>query len=284
MVRMPGFGLEGPWRDYVGWAMVIEQATGMASVTGPRDLPMHPGGLADPVIGMHAAVAIQAALEHRQRTGEGQLIEVAQLETGANLTAELVIEWSARQHALVRDGNRDPRFAPQGVYTCRADTPLPEWVAVTVADEGWRAFAQELGREDWVADSDLATIEGRFARHDELDEAIGEWTSQHTPAEVVEVLRPHGIAVAPVLAVPRMYGDPQLASRDFYQELPHAKTGIRRYPGWPMRFSFALEHHRTGAPTLGEHNRDVLGKELGLSDDQIAALERDGVIGTRMGA
>ena len=94
MVRMPGFGLEGPWRDYVGWAMVIEQATGMASVTGPPDRPMHPGGLADPVIGMHAAVAVQAALEHRDRTGEGQLIEVAQLETGANVTAELVIEWS----------------------------------------------------------------------------------------------------------------------------------------------------------------------------------------------
>src|SRR4029078_6078501 len=74
MVRMPGFGLEGPWRDYVGWAMVIEQATGMASVTGPPEVPRHPGALAEPVIGMHAAVALQAALEHRDRTGEGQLI------------------------------------------------------------------------------------------------------------------------------------------------------------------------------------------------------------------
>ena len=132
MVRMPGFGLEGPWRDYVGWAMVIEQATGMASVTGPPERPMHPGGLADPVIGMHAAVAVQAALEHRDRTGEGQLIEVAQLETGANVTAELMIEWSARGEAIERDGNRDRRFAPQGVYARRAEGPTPEWVALTI--------------------------------------------------------------------------------------------------------------------------------------------------------
>ncbi|MEX0666472.1 MAG: CoA transferase [Acidimicrobiia bacterium] len=141
MVRMPGFGLEGPWRDYVGWAMVIEQATGMASVTGPPEVPMHPGGLADPVIGMHAAVAVQAALDHRDRTGEGQLIEVAQLETGANVTAELVIEWSARGEAVPRDGNRDRAVAPQGVYPCRAESPIPEWVAITVSDdEQWRVL------------------------------------------------------------------------------------------------------------------------------------------------
>jgi crotonobetainyl-CoA:carnitine CoA-transferase CaiB-like acyl-CoA transferase len=283
MVRMPGFGLEGPWRDYVGWAMVIEQATGMASVTGPRELPMHPGGLADPVIGMHAAVAIQAAIEHRDRTGEGQLIEIAQLETGANLTAELVIEWSAHEHALVRDGNRDPRFAPQGVYACRADTPIPEWVALTIQDdEQWRAFANVMGRADWGDDRELAAVAGRVSRHDDLDAAISEWTRERSPAEVVDKLRPRGIAVAPVIAVPRMYTDPQLTARGFYQELPHAKTGLRDYPGWPMQFSFMEHHHRSGAPTLGEHNREILGKELGLSDAEIDALERDGVIGTRM--
>ena len=146
MVRMPGFGLEGPWRDYVGWAMVIEQATGMASVTGPPDLPMHPGGLADPVIGMHAAVAIQAALEHRARTGEGQLIEIAQLETGANLTAELVIEWSMHETALRRVGNRDPHHAPQGVYPCQGDGGVPGWVAMTISDEAAVAGARGRAR------------------------------------------------------------------------------------------------------------------------------------------
>ena len=284
MVRMPGFGLEGPWRDYVGWAMVIEQATGMASVTGPPELPMHPGGLADPVIGMHAAVAVQAALDHRERTGEGQLIEIAQLETGANLTAELVIEWSARQEALARVGNRDRRYAPQGVYSCRSDTPILEWVAITVADDDqWRPLTDSIGRTDWANDPFLATVDGRHERHDELDAGIAEWAKAQSPDEVVDLLRPLGIPVARVLAVPRMYDDPQLVARGYYVRLDHEKTGVRRYPGWPMRFSFTDVQHRFGAPTLGQHNREVL-REFALSDEEIDALERDGIIGDRMAA
>jgi len=282
MVRMPGFGLEGPWRDYVGWAMVIEQATGMASVTGPPDLPMHPGGLADPVIGMHAAVAIQAALEHRARTGEGQLIEIAQLETGANLTAELVIEWSMHQTALPRVGNRDPHHAPQGVYPCRSDGPIPGWAALTIGDEAqWRALVVEVGRHDWIGDESLATAGGRRARHAELDEGIEAWTAARSADEVVAALRPRGIPVAKVLQVPVMYDDPQLVARGYYQALDHAKTGVRRYPGWPMRFSFAGAHHTRGAPTLGQHNREIL-TELGVDDDEIDQLMEDGVIGDRM--
>ncbi|MFM8303328.1 MAG: CoA transferase, partial [Actinomycetota bacterium] len=94
MLRMPGFGLEGPWRDYVGWAMGIEQASGMAQVTGYPEVPMHPGGFADPMIAMHAAVAVQAALDHRERTGEGQMIEVAQLETACCLTADQPMDFT----------------------------------------------------------------------------------------------------------------------------------------------------------------------------------------------
>jgi len=284
MVRMPGFGLEGPWRDYVGWAMVIEQATGMASVTGPPDLPMHPGGLADPVIGMHAAVAVQAALEHRDRTGDGQLIEVAQLETGANLTAELVIEWSSRGVALPRLGNRDPHRAPQGVYPCASEAPVAEWVALTVDDDDqWRRLCEAVGRDDWAADGALATADARRERHDELDDGLTAWTSEREHTDVVDALRPLGIPVGRVLTVPAMGSDPQLAARRFYVELDHAKTGIRRYPGWPARFSFTREQHRFGAPTLGQQNRELL-TELGLSDAEIATLEADGVIGDRMTA
>jgi crotonobetainyl-CoA:carnitine CoA-transferase CaiB-like acyl-CoA transferase len=282
MVRMPGFGLEGPWRDYVGWAMVIEQATGMASVTGPPELPMHPGGLADPVIGMHAVVAVQAALEHRARTGEGQLIEVAQLETGANLTAELVIEWSMHETALARLGNRDPHRAPQGVYPCRGDGAIPGWVALTISDEAqWRALVVELGRADWIGDESLSTTDGRNARHAELDEGIAAWTTARSGDDIVAALRSRGLPVAKVLQVPLMYDDPQLVDRGYYEAQDHARTGVRRYPGWPMRFSFADAHHRRGAPTLGQHNREIL-TELGVNDDEIARLAADGVIGDRM--
>jgi crotonobetainyl-CoA:carnitine CoA-transferase CaiB-like acyl-CoA transferase len=283
MVRMPGFGLVGPWRDYVGWAMVIEQATGMASVTGPPSRPMHPGGPADPVIGMHAAVAVQAALEHRARHGEGQLIEVAQLETGANLTAELVIEWSAHRRAVPRRGNRDPHVAPQGVFPCLPGASGPEWIAITVAtDDQWPAFAAVVAADSWVGDPALQTAAGRRAHHDQLDETVTAWTRQHAVDDAVELLTSVGIPAARVLTVPRMFDDPQLAARRYYVPLDHARTGRRRYPGWPMRFSFTSEQHRAGAPTMGEHNAEILGRELGLSDTDLDRLTRDGVIGDRM--
>jgi crotonobetainyl-CoA:carnitine CoA-transferase CaiB-like acyl-CoA transferase len=283
MVRMPGFGLVGPWRDYVGWAMVIEQATGMASVTGPPNRPMHPGGMADPVIGMHAAVAVQAALEHRARHGEGQLIEVAQLETGTNLTAELVVEWSAHERAIPRRGNRDPHTAPQGVYPCRPGDDGPDWVAITVADdEQWLAFAAVVAHDEWRSDPALGAAAGRRAQHDELDEVITAWSRRRPVEDVVGPLTAAGIPAGRVLAVPRMFDDAQLAARGYYVALDHARTGRRRYPGWPMRFSFAPDQHRRGAPTLGEHNAEILGGELGRSDSDLAALARDGVIGDRM--
>ena len=277
MVRMPGFGLEGPWRDYVGWAMVIEQATGMASVTGPRELPMHPGGLADPVIGMHAAVAVQAALEHRARTGEGQLIEVAQLETGANITAELAIEWSMRNTTRQRDGNRDRAHAPQGVYPCKAEGPVPEWVALTVVDEGhWRALVVEVGKSEWFGDEWLASVDRRRARHDEIDEGISAWTSTLPADEVVRRLRPFGIPVAKVLQIPSIPSDPQLEARGYFQPLDHAKTGRAELPG----LADAVLVHAAAPPLRGADARpaqpgDPAGAAPVLGGDRQARGGRD---------
>ena len=123
-VRMPGFGLDGPWRDYVGWALNIEQVSGMTAVTGyPDGPPCNVQGPADPIVGVHAGVALLAALEHRRRTGEGQLIEVAQIEVGAAVTAEPVIDYlderrrppAGRQPAARRLAGRLPDRQRRGV-------------------------------------------------------------------------------------------------------------------------------------------------------------------------
>jgi len=151
-------------------------------------------------------------------------------------------------------------------------------------DEQWQVLASMLGRPDWVADAGLATFAGRRARHDELDDGIAAWTRDQSPVEVVVALRLAGLPVAPVLAVPRMYDDPQLVARGYYQELDHPRTGRRRYPGWPAQFSFLDQHHRRGAPTLGQHNHEILTEDLALTDDDVDALARDGVIGDRVQA
>lgn len=279
MLRMPGFGLEGPWRDYVGWAMGIEQAAGMAQVTGYPEKPMHPGGFADPMIAMHAGVALQAALDHRDRTGEGQMIEIAQLETACCLTADQPMDFQLNGRIATRTGNRDTRMAPQGVYQCRDDA----WVALSVRhDSDWRSLLDALDRPLWATD-DFATAAGRLHFHDDLDQFLAEWFASHDADPIVGRLREHGLPVGKVLRAPDMYDDPQLNAREWYVPLENAKTGVRRYPGWPMRFSFARSSHRFGPPTLGQHNAEVLA-ELGVGPDELARLESDGIIGDQMAA
>jgi crotonobetainyl-CoA:carnitine CoA-transferase CaiB-like acyl-CoA transferase len=241
-VRMPGFGLDGPWRDYVGWAMAYEQACGLAQVTGfPDGPPLNPGGFADPVVGMHAAVALQAALAHRERTGRGQLVEVAQVEVMAALTAEQVMTAARTGVAPGRTGNQSDEAVTEGVH------PTGDgWVAVSARDADEAAVLDEVGVD-------------------------------------VDELRRRGIPAAPVLTVPGMLGDPQLVARAYYQELDHPLTGRVPYPGWPMTFSAgATRHHRFGAPTLGQHNDEVLGGELGLSAAELARLRQERVIGERL--
>ena len=148
-VRMPGFGLDGPWRDYVGWALNIEQVSGMSAVTGyAQGPPCNVQGPADPIVGVHAGVALLAALDHRRRTGEGQLIEVAQIEVGAAVTAEPVIEYSMNGIVRPREGNRRRGYC-QGVYPTDTDDA---WVALSVRDDtDWSQLVDAMGRPESLA-------------------------------------------------------------------------------------------------------------------------------------
>lgn len=253
MVRMPGFGLHGPWRDYVGWALNFEQTGGMSAVTGYADgPPCNPQGPADPVVGVHAGVALLAALEHRSRTGEGQLIEVAQIEVAAAVTAEPVIEYSMNGLVQSREGNRRRGYL-QGVYPTN--------------EEG-----------AWVA---LSLPEGPNVDHDAFDAQVAAWTRTQSPEAIIEALAVQGIPVERVITGERMYEIAQLDARGFYQELVHPITGPHRYPGWPFRISPGpARHHRSAAPTLGQHNDEIL-RGLGLSDDVLAGLRGARVTGDR---
>jgi crotonobetainyl-CoA:carnitine CoA-transferase CaiB-like acyl-CoA transferase len=274
VVRMPGFGLQGPWRDYVGWALNIEQTSGMSAVTGYADgPPCNPQGPADPVVGVHAGLALLAALEHRSRTGVGQLIEIAQIEVGVGVTAEPVIEYSMNGVVRSRVGNRRRGYL-QGVYPTSVED---SWVAVSVRDDtDWSQLVAVLGRPD---------LHDPKVDHDVFDEIVGGWTRTRTPGEIVETLQAQKIPAEQVITGDQMYDGyvgAQLDVRGYYEELEHPITGAHRYPGWPFRISPGPErHHRTGPPTLGQHNDEIL-RNLGLSDDEVAALRAERVIGERV--
>jgi crotonobetainyl-CoA:carnitine CoA-transferase CaiB-like acyl-CoA transferase len=277
LVRMPGFGLVGPWRDYVGWALNFEQTSGMAAVTGYADgPPCNLQGPADPIVGVHAGVALLAALEHRRRTGEGQLIEVAQIEVAACVTAEPIIEYSMNTAVRPREGNRC-RDHVQGVYPTAADDA---WVALSVRDDTeWAHMLEAMGRPDLLHDPRFASAARRLLAHDEFDTVVADWTRTQTAAQIVDALGARHVPAEQVLTADRMYEIPQLEARGYYERVEHPLTGPHRYPGWPFTMTPGpSRQHRSAPPMLGQHNEDVL-RELGLSDDELAELRALQVIG-----
>jgi crotonobetainyl-CoA:carnitine CoA-transferase CaiB-like acyl-CoA transferase len=281
MVRMPGFGLSGPWRDRTGFAQTMEQVSGMAWVTGLADgAPLIPRGACDPMAGMHAVVALLVALDERERTGRGSIVEMTMVEAALNAAAEQVVEQSAYGILLHRDGNRGPVAAPQGVYACRGDE---QWVALAVAtDAQWQGLRAALGEPEWAADPALVSAGGRRAAHDRLDEALSGWCSRHDRDELVELLADHGVPTAPVLAPRDITVNPQMRARAFFESVEHPVVGTHDLPGLPFRLSGRdTGWLRSPPPTLGQHNDEVLGGILGLGHEEIEALRADGIIGDR---
>ena len=278
-VRMPAWGLDGPWRDRTGFAMNVEQACGIAWRGGYEDLPMN-ANVCDPVGALHAVVGVLAALEHRRRTGRGQLVEVPLVEPGLNLAAEQVVEHEAYGALLRSEGNRGPDAAPQGIYRCRDGEHLSLAVA---ADAQWAALASLLGAAgggDVFADASLARAAARRARHDEIDAAIGAALAGADAAEAEARLAEAGVPAQRLVNAHRVMPHPQLEHRAFYQQLEHPVTGAARYPGLPF-VGLADGRPSRPPPTLGQHNREVLAGELGFADDDLARWQRAGIIGDR---
>jgi len=280
MVRMPAFGLDGPWRDRPGFAQTMEQVTGLAWMTGHvDDQPRIQRGPCDPNGGMHAAFAALVALDRRDRTGVGCFVEATMFEAALNIAAEPVLEWTAYGNLLGRDGNRSPRAAPQGLYACSG---REEWLAISVLDDvHWRALAGVLGHPAWADDPDLATAAGRRMRHDEIDAHISAWTSTSPLATCVAALVEVGVPAAPATDPRRTAEHPQFVARGYSEVVDHPVVGPHPTPTVPFRLRGVERWIRSPAPTLGQHNDEVIGGWLGRSPEQIEALARAGVIGDR---
>jgi crotonobetainyl-CoA:carnitine CoA-transferase CaiB-like acyl-CoA transferase len=286
MLRMPGFGLDGPWRDNPAFAYVIESASGVSWLTGYPDRPPYePYSLGDPNAGVHALNALLLALEHRRRTGQGVSVEAAMVDAALSISAEQIIEHSAYGALLERAGNRGPTAAPQNLYrTADIDEfgRLDCWIAIAVAtDDQWQRLCGALGSPAWATDPTLATHAGRRAHHDLIDERLAAWCAPLSGDDIVESLWCAGVPVAKVMQPHRQTELPQLAYRGFFETVDDPVNGPARLSTVPMRFTNGpARFHAKPAPLLGQHNRELLAK-LGLSDSEIAELEADGVIGRK---
>lgn len=280
-LRMPAFGLDGPWRENVGFASTIEQMSGLSALTGhAHDQPRVQRGPCDPLAGMHAAFALLVALAEREHTGRGCFVECAMLEAALNVTAEQVIEHTAYGHRMERLGNRGVEAAPQGLYACRGHrlSEDPRWLALSVeSPDQWHALLGWLGRPAWAAEiaPDLAS---RRASQNAIDEGLRATFAERERDACLESLIAAGVPAAPVVDPRTLTDHPQLVARGFLEEIEHPVVGVQRTMGPPFRFASVERWLRRPAPTLGQHNEEIL-RELGYDSSEIRSLREARVVG-----
>jgi crotonobetainyl-CoA:carnitine CoA-transferase CaiB-like acyl-CoA transferase len=277
-VRMPAFGLTGPWRDRPAFAQIIEPMSSMASVTGfPDGPPIAKGGLPDPLAGAHGAFAALVGLARRRRSGRGVAVESVMFEVAVNAAAQPLLEQDAYGCLQGRTGNRSPHAAPQGVYSC-ADG---QWLAVSVPDDtAWRALAGALGAPEWADDPALADLAGRRQQHDRLDGAISAWAAGQQAEDAARLLLEVGVPASPCRDPRGISAHPHLVARGLYEELDHPVVGRHVVPGAPYRFASVDRWLHRPAPTFGQHTAEVLAEWLWMSPEEIGALA-EGVTATR---
>jgi crotonobetainyl-CoA:carnitine CoA-transferase CaiB-like acyl-CoA transferase len=282
MMSMSAFGAGSVYRDCRAYGSTLEQGSGLPSVVGDAGGPpvMSHTAFGDAVGGLNGCTAVLTALIHAKLTGRGQFIDLAQIECMMPFSAPWIIAHSIDGKPPVKYGNRHPDFVPHGCFRCAG---ADNWIVAAVSNDAiWPRLAKLLGRADWALDETLKTAAGRRAIESEIEAAITAWTSVRDPEQAMNELQAAGVASGVARLPIDLLTDPQLHARGFIQEVDRAFIGKHPQPSMPFREGAKPFPIRKWPPTLGEHNREILGGMLGLSDAELDQLAREGIIGTEM--
>jgi benzylsuccinate CoA-transferase BbsF subunit len=272
MLSLSTMGNSGPWRDYVGFGPTIQAFSGITHLTSfPGKPPLGLGtAYADHVAGLFGCLALLGALEYRRNTGEGQYIDVSQVEAMASLLGEAIVDYQLKG-GVAAVGNNSDEAAPHGVYRCKGDD---RWCALAVfTDEEWQGFKRALGNPPWAEDKNFNTFNGRLKNKARLDSLIEGWTKEHTAEEVMALLQGEGVATGVVKNAADLAQDPHLKERGFFIEL-----GKTTSEATPIRLSHAPAKYQRVAPTLGQDNDYVYGELLGMGEGELVNLKKQGII------
>ena len=275
--RIKGFGSSGPWADYKCYDMVAQSAAGAFSITGEADgPPMRPGPTTgDAGTGIQMALAIAAAYVQKLNTGNGQLIELSMQEAMTYYLRTATSNGNYGERAAQRHGNgATPNMT---LYRCRGDGANDYLYVMAVTPRMWQHLCQAIDREDLLADPDYATPRDRYRNRLALRAEVEAWTLQRDKYEAMRQLAEGGVPASAVLDTKDLYRNPHLLSRGFVHEVEHAALGTVKLLGWPVRMSASAVPIKA-APLLGQHTREVVAADLGLSEAEVQDLLDAGVI------
>ncbi len=278
-LTVKGFGTFGPYSRYKSFDMIAQAAGGAMALTGfPGSPPLKPGPtIGDTGTGVHAACGILAALYQRERTGKGQKVEVAMQEAVLNFCRVPMMGTYLTNKPTPRVGNRLGAGPIGDIFKCAPGGPN-DYVYLYCANvEMWRALWQTIGRPDIAEDQRLLDRRERRQRMEELTQLIENWTCQHTKQEVMKILGEAGVPCGAVLDSVELLNDPHLRERGMIATVNHPVRGEFTMPGCPVRLEDSPVEVKS-APLLGEHNAEVYGRMLNLSEAELLELKNAGVI------
>ena len=272
--NMPMQGSWGPHRDFLGFGGVLAPVTGFSYLAGwPDRVPTgvgtnYPDYVVNPV---HAFIGILAALRYRDRTGEGQQVELSQLESTVSALGPYLMEYANNGDVPERHANRMGWAAPHGAFPAAGDD---RWCVIAVfSDEQWQALRAAMGDPDWARKEKFATLLGRKQHEDELEECLSGWTRTLPAEQIADLLQARGVPAGVIQSAEDVLDhDPHLRARQFYQYLDHPEAGHNAYDGLPQRLSRTPGRISAPAPLLGEHNDYVMSTLLDVPGERLAEL------------
>ncbi|MDD5095065.1 MAG: CoA transferase [Dehalococcoidia bacterium] len=270
-------GLTGPERAYTGYATNFAAIGGLSYITGhPDGPPILSMGEVDLLSATTSAWAVLAALIHRQRTGEGQHIDVSSSETVSVLIGDVLMDYLINGRVQSRKGNLDEFMAPHNCYRCKGED---KWISIAIGTEAeWRALCQITGHPEWMSDPRFIDASCRRQNQAELDKLVEGWTSERTHYEVMETLQGVGVAAVPYFTSEDLCTDPHLRHRKCFVEVEHPFIGRQTVAAPPWKLSRTPAEITRHGPLFGEHNQYVFGELLRMKAAEIERLVKEQVI------
>ena len=279
MVSICGYGQTGPERQYMGYGPASVPLSGIASLTGYRDIGPAEVGISygDPNAGIFGSFAALAALAYRQRTGKGVHVDLALWEALLVLLPEGLMDYAMNKSQPERDGNRDRWISPHGCFKAKGDDD--KWVTIACGNETeWQALCKAMGKPELAADKRFADVTARKANEDALEEIISTWTKERDRWEITEVLQKVGVAAFPSMSNKDLATNPHLQSRGYLVQKEHPEVGKRIHAGIPWKMSGTPCEVQAAAPLRGQHTDYVLRDILGMSETEIHKLREGQVL------